>query len=100
MKKITIAYNGNPNLPSDRNHKTKYNLQQLERTFQEPNKAIEFWLECGFYGGAITPLDQIIPKGYYSPILELLEEKSLEPEEVLLPNQKLLYFLTNEEEIS
>ena len=91
MKKITIAYNGNPNLPSDRNHKVHSNYQQLTRTFTNLNKAVEFWLECNFYGGTITRIDEFVPQGYKSPLREILEEKPLELQEVLLPNQELLY---------
>ena len=99
MKPITIVYNGNKDLPLERKHITKSGYHQLERTFTEINDAIYFWLECGFYSGAITTLDEILPKGYETPeILQLLNECPLDVEEVLLETSEL-YNVREEEEV-
>lgn len=90
MKPITIVYNGNKDLPLDRNHITKRGYHQLERTFDNIDDAIYFWLECGFYSGVITTLDEILPKGYEEPeILQLLNECPIDVEEVLLSTKEL-----------
>jgi len=56
---ITVVYNGNPDLPADRNHITKYGRTVMERSFESFEEAIMFWLECDFYSGAITTIDEL-----------------------------------------
>jgi hypothetical protein len=98
MNNITVIYNGNIDLPEDRNHITKRGYHQLERTFDNVDDAIRFWIECEFYSKAISTLDEILPKGYNSELLNILGEEPLLCEEIFLDNQKELYQLTEEED--
>ena len=100
MSKIIVVYNGNINLPADRNHMTKGGIHQLEREFNalELEAAIHFWLECSFYSGAITTLEELLPVGYESELINILGEEPLLCEEIFLDNQKELYQLTNEDD--
>jgi len=97
MSKIIVIYNGNADLPADRNHLTKGGFHQLERTFENIDQAICFWLECSFYSGAITTLEEIMPKGHDSELLNILGEEPLLCEEIFLDNQKELYNITEED---
>ena len=98
METIKVIYNGNADLPLDRNHLTKNGKHQLEREFDvlSLEEAIHFWLECSFYSGAITTLEELLPVGYESELINILGEEPLLCEEIFLDNQKELYQLTNE----
>lgn len=98
MKPITIVYNGNKDLPLERNHITKRGYHQLERVFDNIDDAIYFWLECTFYSGVITTLEEILPKDYQPEILELLQQCPLDTEEVLLTTKELYEIREMEEE--
>jgi hypothetical protein len=98
MSKIIVVYNGNINLPADRNHMVKGGIHQLEREFNNVDEAIHFWLECGFYFSNITTLEELLPVGYESELLNILGEEPLLCEEIFLDNQKELYQLTNEDD--
>jgi hypothetical protein len=97
MEPIKVVYNGNINLPEDRNHITKSGYHQLERFFDDVDSAIRFWLECEFYSKAISTLEDILPKGYSSELLDILGEEPLLCEEIFLDNQKELYNVTEED---
>ncbi len=60
--RIQIKYNGDSNLPKDRNHMTKNGRDVLSKTFKNFNEAMCFWVECDFYSGAITTLEEIFNK--------------------------------------
>jgi len=60
--RIQIKYNGDSNLPKDRNHMTKNGREVLSKTFKSFDEAICFWLECDFYSGAVTTLEEIFNK--------------------------------------
>jgi len=89
MSKITVVYNGDINLPLDRNHITICGNDQLSREFNSVDEAIMFQIECSFYSGSISTLDEIIPKGYESQLLKILNEKPLTVEEVIIKDSEL-----------
>jgi hypothetical protein len=57
---IKILFNGNPNVALNEAHKYVTGLVQLERTFKTWDDAVQFNIECSFYGGCITSLDEIM----------------------------------------
>ena len=98
MKTITIYYNGNKNLPIERNHKTIKGLHQLSKCFNNIDAAIQFWIECEFYSGSISTLDEILPKDYNNELLNILQEEAIKPEEVFIDSQKEIYNLSEDYE--
>jgi hypothetical protein len=64
---IVVLYNGNINLPKERNHKTKFGYHQCSKKFKNVDDAACFIIECDFYSGSITTLEEIIPNGFKDP---------------------------------
>lgn len=93
---VTVIYSGDSNLPTERNHKTNKGTNILQRVFTSVEDALMFWLECEFYSGTITTLEELLPKGYTHPLLECINEEPFHIEEVLLEDQTLLYTLEEE----
>jgi len=57
---IKVLYNGNPNLPIETNHRSMIGLVQMEKSFETWGEAVEFHIECSFYGGSITTLEELM----------------------------------------
>ena len=96
-KKIIIFYNGDKNLPLERNHKTTCGKHQLSKEFDNLDMAITFWLECDFYSGSITSLNEILPKDYNHQLLSVLQEETFF-EELQLDSQYELYNTIGDED--
>jgi hypothetical protein len=57
---IRVLYNGNPNMPIDSNHRAHFGLVQMSKSFENYDEAVLFHLECEFYGGSITTLEELM----------------------------------------
>lgn len=84
---ITVEYNGNPDLPAERNHITRYGRTVMRRKFKTFEEAVMFWLECSFYSGAITSLDKLFSKNKSRDAKAIKELISSDREAVILDEQ-------------
>lgn len=77
--RIQIKYNGDSNLPKDRDHMTKRGREVLSKTFKSLDEAICFWLECDFYSGAVTTLEEIFNKEGVKKLFKQEKMQVLDP---------------------
>ena len=61
---VTVVYSGDSNLPTERNHKTNKGTNILQRVFTSVEDALMFWLECEFYSGTVTTLEEQIGRAH------------------------------------
>lgn len=93
---IQVTYNCNPNLPQNIEHLTKKDCTSVKtRRFDDVDSAVQFWLECSFYGNEITKLGEIL-KDCPEEVRKILSEKPIDTEEVLLDDPNKVYDIIDE----
>jgi len=97
---IVVLYNGNINLPKERNHKTKFGYHQCSKKFKNVDDAACFIIECDFYSGSITTLEEIIPNGYEVKLAKILNEPVISEEEAILFSDKELKAVSEDDNLN